>query len=146
MPDIVLVGCVKTKQPGRHPAQDLYTSPLFHKRRRYVEWKRPRRWFILSAKHGLLEPTEEIEPYNCYLPDLPYEERLAWSQNVLTQLTKLVDSLRNTTIEIHAGKTYWNCGLKSGLEQAEAIVTTPLDGLLFGNQLQWYDAQQKATR
>ncbi len=143
--DIILVGCVKTKQRGTHQAQDLYTSTLFRKRRQYVELKRPRRWFILSAKHGLLEPTDEIEQYDCYLADLPYEERLAWSRNVLTRLNSLVDSLHKTAIEIHAGKTYWNCGLKSGLEQAGAIVTTPLDGLLFGDQFQWYDAQQKAT-
>ncbi len=143
MPDIVLVGCVKTKRSGKHPAQDLYISPLFRQRRHYVKLKRPHRWFILSAKHGLLEPIEEIEPYDCYLADLPYEERLEWSRNVLTQLTGLVDSLHNTAIEIHAGKPYWNCGLKSGLEQAGAIVTTPLDGLKFGDQVQWYDAQQK---
>lgn len=35
--DLVLVGCVKTKQGSGAPAKDLYTSDYFHKMRTYAE-------------------------------------------------------------------------------------------------------------
>jgi hypothetical protein len=56
-----LVGCVKTKQPRVAPAQELYTSPLFRRRRAWVE-RTCDRWFILSAKHGLVEPGRVLAP------------------------------------------------------------------------------------
>ena len=48
---IGLVGCVKTKGPEAAPAGDLYVSPLFVGRRRYVEAPCDR-WFILSGLRG----------------------------------------------------------------------------------------------
>lgn len=58
-----LVGCVKSKRGTAAPARDLYTSALFRGRRRYVELTCDR-WFILSARHGLVEPEEILEPYD----------------------------------------------------------------------------------
>jgi hypothetical protein len=60
---IGLVGCVKTKLTHRASAEDLYTSPLFVGRRRYVEGSCDR-WFILSAEHGLVTSARELEPYD----------------------------------------------------------------------------------
>jgi hypothetical protein len=50
-----LVGCVKPKLPHAAPARELYTSALFWGRRVYVE-RTCDRWFILSAKHALVDP------------------------------------------------------------------------------------------
>ena len=52
-----LVGCVKKKGSSPAPAGDLYISPLFIGRRRFVEASCDR-WFILSALHGLLDPDQ----------------------------------------------------------------------------------------
>ena len=60
---IGLVGCVKKKGPVAAPAEELYVSPLFVGRRRFVE-STCDRWFILSALHGLVDPHEVIEPYD----------------------------------------------------------------------------------
>ena len=144
-PDIILVGCVKKKLSGKHPAQDLYISTLFLKQKQYVKQKGVRRWFILSGKYGLLEPTEDIEWYDCYLGDLPCEERREWSRKVLTRLNTLIVSLENQSIEIHAGTTYWDSGLKDGLEQAGATVVLPLKGLPCHQHPKWYDTHKEGA-
>lgn len=59
-PDLLLIGCVKAKRSGHHRAEDLYCSTLFGYR---LEWakKSAARWFILSARHHLLAPDDEVE-------------------------------------------------------------------------------------
>ena len=69
-PDIILVGCVKTKRPARSPAKDLYTSPLWRCRQAYAE-SRGVPWYILSALHGLLDPDRRIDPYELALDGSP---------------------------------------------------------------------------
>jgi hypothetical protein len=66
MTRIGLVGCVKTKRSFASPGKDLYASPLFRGRRRYVEASCDR-WFVLSALHGLVAPDEVLEPYDVTL-------------------------------------------------------------------------------
>lgn len=58
-----LVRCVKGKLSRAARARDLYTSPLFVGRRRWVEATCDR-WFIPSAKHGLVDPAAILEPHD----------------------------------------------------------------------------------
>jgi hypothetical protein len=58
---VVLVACAGTKVPRQAAAKDLYASALFLKSRSYAE-RVGGRWFILSAKHGLLGPEELVAP------------------------------------------------------------------------------------
>tara|TARA_R110002096_G_scaffold24760_40_gene78138 strand:+ start:3286 stop:4137 length:852 start_codon:yes stop_codon:yes gene_type:complete len=60
---IALVGCGKKKALIPMPAKELYTSSQFQSTRRYVESTFDH-WWILSARHRVLEPEEEIEPYD----------------------------------------------------------------------------------
>ena len=61
--EVGLVSCVKTKRPEPTVPKDLYTSDYFRKMRQYAEQEHDD-WWILSAKHGLLDPDgEPIEPY-----------------------------------------------------------------------------------
>ena len=56
MTEIGLVSCTKTKLEQPAPPAELYApSPLFSKARQYCEQNHDD-WFILSAKHYLLEP------------------------------------------------------------------------------------------
>ncbi len=66
---IGLVACCKTKLAEPARAEELYCSPLFCKARAYC-LARYRRWFILSAKYGLVDPGHVISPYNCTLLEL----------------------------------------------------------------------------
>jgi hypothetical protein len=56
---VVLVSCVKSKLSRSAPARTLYTSAWFRKVRDIVE-KSGARWFVLSARHGLVAPGDEM--------------------------------------------------------------------------------------
>ena len=137
-PDLVLVGCVKTKHPTRSAARDLYSSPLWRCRRAYAECLGVP-WYILSALHGLLDPDRRIDPYDLALKDLRAEARRAWSARVLDELKRRVPSMRDSLIEIHAGSTYVKHGLEEGLRDAGAEVHRPLARITgVGRQQAWY--------
>lgn len=137
-PDLVLIGCVKTKRAARSAAKDLYSSPLWRSRRAYAE-SLGVPWYILSALHGLLDPDRRIDPYELALTDLRTSARRAWSARVLAELKRRVPSMRDKLIEIHAGATYIDCGLEEGLSDAGAAVHRPLAGIAgIGHQQAWY--------
>ena len=137
-PDIVLVGCVKTKRRVRSAARDLYTSPLWPYRRAYAECLGVP-WYILSALHGLLDPDRRIDAYELALTDLQAKARRAWSARVLADLKRRVPSMRDKRIEIHAGATYIDHGLEEGLRDAGAAVHRPLAGIAgIARQQAWY--------
>ena len=137
-PDIVLVGCVKTKRTVRSAAKDLYSSPLWRYRRAYAECLDVP-WYILSALHGLLDPDRRIDAYELALTGLRAKARRDWSARVLAELQRRVPSLRDKLIEIHAGATYIDHGLEDGLQGAGAAVHRPLAGIAgIGRQQAWY--------
>src|SRR5688572_33255089 len=75
--DLVLIGCGKAKQPARCKAFEMYTGPVFTAHMAIAqhldEWP-----FILSAKHGLIGPGLEIDPY-----ETPIEEAApGWNDSV----------------------------------------------------------------
>ena len=140
-PDLVLVGCVKSKRPARGAAKDLYSSPLWRCRRAYAE-SLGCPWYILSAQHGLLDPEKRIDPYDLALKDLPAKARWTWSARVIDALKSRVPSLRDKLIEIHAGATYVTYGLEEGLRDARASVRRPLARISGVGRLQaWYQEQ-----
>lgn len=134
-----LVGCVKQKRPSPAPAVDLYTSALFRGRRRWVE-QTCGRWFILSAKHGLVRPDALLAPYDETLTGAGVNACRRWSSQVLSQLRAELGDLTGIVFEIHAGAAYRGNGLVAGLTQAGARVEVPADGLSQGRQLAFYKA------
>ena len=136
---IGLVGCVKTKLAHPAPAADLYTSELFLRRRAYVR-EHCDRWYILSAKHGLLDPAREIEPYEQTLKDASAREKQVWSRQVMNQLYGRFNSLRGLAFEIHAGHDYFGFGLREALVAAGAHVEVPTEHLRQGEQLAFYQS------
>lgn len=86
MTEIGLVSCVKTKRDEPAAPRNLYTSPYFEKMRDYAEQNHDD-WWILSAKHGLLNPDADlIEPYNETLSDARVAKKREWAQRVAEQL------------------------------------------------------------
>src|SRR6266567_8408523 len=132
-----LVGCVKGKASEATPARNLYTSPLFRGRRSFVE-RSCDRWFILSAKHELLNPNQTVEPYNLELRELSRTQRREWSQRVLSQLEHALGDLCDYEFEIHAGAEYVNNGLAAGLTKRGATVVNPSGGRSLGRLLSFY--------
>ncbi len=139
-----LVGCVKRK--GRNPtaAAELYTSDLFRKRRAFVE-RSCDRWFILSAKYGLLRPGDVIHPYDLELTQLSAPDRREWSRRVVARLEQELGSLSGVIFEAHAGRPYLENGVQQALREGGATVETPNPGRSFGAQLSFY-AERPASR
>jgi hypothetical protein len=136
-----LVGCVKSKQSRAAPAQELYTSPLFRGRRAWVE-RTCDCWFILSAKHGLVEPDRVLGPYDETLMNLPRAARRSWSAWVVQALEQGLGEVSGVVFELHAGSAYLDHGLVAGLKERGAVLERPVQGLSFGQQLALYRQTQ----
>ena len=63
MNKVILVSCVGQKLGYPAPAADLYQSDWFKKARAYAEAE-GQRWYILSAKHGLVNPSKVLTPFD----------------------------------------------------------------------------------
>ncbi|MEX1046188.1 MAG: DUF6884 domain-containing protein [Actinomycetota bacterium] len=135
-PAAILLGCVSTKGPVAAAAKDLYISDLWRKRRAYAEAS-GLRWLILSAKYGLIDPDESIEPYDVEMVKLRGPERLSWGEGVTSALRQRFGELKGKAFEIHAGDEYVT-PIGSRLRKEGAEIVRPLEGLRFGEQLAWY--------
>ncbi len=82
---VYLVACVGAKLDKPSPAQDLYVSDWFLKASSYARAMSPA-WFILSAKNGLVDPDQVIEPYDMTLRNMPAHQRREWGRTVVRQL------------------------------------------------------------
>lgn len=139
---IALVSCVKQKRDRPAPARDLYVSTLFSLSRKYAE-AHSDRWFILSAKYGLVQPEQVIEPYEETLRDKRREDRRAWALRVHEQLRDVCVLHDGVTFIWLAGQTYQGdlARLLSDYPQSD-----PLQGLPFGKRLAWLKERQATSR
>jgi uncharacterized protein DUF6884 len=127
---IVLVSCVSQKLPHRSKAKDLYVSTLFRLNLEYANGLEPDGIYVLSAKHGLLNLEQEIEPYEQTLNNMRVAEIREWASKILAQLSE-VTSLEETEFTFLAGDKY----RKYLLPHIKNAVI-PLKGLRIGEQLQ----------
>ena len=129
---VILVACCGPKLSKRAPAADLYVSSLFKKARIYAECRG--RWFILSALHGLLDPTDVIAPYNVTLKKMSATKRREWGQKVRQQMEAV--GLVGLPLVVLAGADY-----VKPLTDAGLTVAQPMKGFSFGKRLQWLNEQ-----
>lgn len=138
-----LVGCVKRKLGRPAQAREMYVSALFRGRRSFVEaTQRP--WFILSAKYGLLEPDEVIEPYDRSMDDLPAAERVGLMRAAVHKLEARVGELAGRVIEVHAGAKYV-APLSVALFGKGATLVSRTAHLRMGEPVAWYQAQSSGV-
>jgi hypothetical protein len=129
---------------GTWPAKDLYQSPLFKKARAYVQRSRSD-WYILSAKHDLLDPAATLKPYDLALTDLDRHERSLWAERVIAKLAWKYPDRARTTFIMLAGRTYRH-DLVPILRQLGYKVKIPLRGKSIGEQLRWFNNKLKRKR
>lgn len=132
MANIVLISCVKSKKDVPMAAKHLYTSPLFRKGLNYAEIYGDK-YYILSAKHGLLSPETVIGPYEETLKSKRREERQIWASKVLEKLKLQVRP--NDKIIFLAGAVYREY-LSDALKSMGFLVEAPLEGKSLGQQIQ----------
>ncbi|PIU24535.1 hypothetical protein COT12_00510 [Candidatus Berkelbacteria bacterium CG08_land_8_20_14_0_20_39_8] len=131
MTKIVLISCVSKKLNHKSKAQDLYVSPLFQKNIRYAKSLNPDKIFILSAKYGLLNLTDEVEPYDKTLNKMTSNEIKEWANLVLKQLQKVSDINKDEFVFL-AGNNY-----RKFLLPHIKNYKIPMLGLGIGKQLKW---------
>lgn len=131
----VLVSCAASKLDRPAPAADLYTSPLFRAARSHAEAS-GHPWFILSARHGLVEPGTVLEPYDTRLTDLKPDARSAWAGRVARALFHRGFGGWGV-FEVHAGDGYAR-PLRATLGPIAIDILEPLAGLGIGQRLRWY--------
>lgn len=138
--NVGLVSCTKSKRKSPAPPQELYReSPYFRKASAYAEREHDR-WYVLSAKHHLLDPDgPAIEPYDETLTNAGVEERREWAETVAEQLRSEGLLEPNVTLVVHAGKAYYEELLPHLPDHVE--VEIPTRGLQLGPTLSWYNEQ-----
>jgi len=135
--DVGLVSCVKSKADTPARAADLYTSSWFRKAKKYIE-SHAERWYVLSAKYGVLTPNEVVAPHEKALTTMPAGDRQQWAKDVLTDLDELVTS--GEKVILLAGKRYREF-LIGPLRRRDVQVIIPMKGLGLGEQLRWLNTQ-----
>jgi cytoplasmic iron level regulating protein YaaA (DUF328/UPF0246 family) len=131
---LFLVACVSKKRSKLSPARDLYSSDWFLKARAYVEQQRGR-WFILSAKYGLVDPKTIIRPYNLTLANQNVVQRRRWAEAVELQLKRVIR--RGDRVVFLAGSLYRE-PLVPTVRSLGARVEEPLRKLGIGQQKAWF--------
>ena len=142
--NIALIACCKKKLDRPAPARELYQSPLFQKSLAYAETLKEcgliDEVHILSAKHWIVDPDEELEPYDRSLHDLPAGDRGLWALEIFYALSSHFD-IEDTNFVFLAGRLY-----REKLVTALDHCTVPLEGLGIGEQLAVLTHELEARR
>ena len=119
-----LIACSQLKLSRPAEAKTLYVGQAFKLARRLAE-RSGQPYLILSALHGLVDPSQVIEPYNLHLAKASKDYRAQWAQGVNAQLAHRGI---NRAVAL-AGAVYLD-GLNIELDR-------PLQGLGIGQQLRY---------
>jgi len=133
------VSCTKSKRDRAVKPKELYMpSAFFRKAREYVEANHDA-WYILSAKHHLLEPDgESIEPYEETLSGASVDRKRKWAETVFNQIRDEGVLTDGNRLVFHAGRDYHD-ELSPLLAGTGVEIVVPTDGLRFGETLAWYN-------
>ena len=134
------MACAKSKRDQPLPAEELYSSELFKKTIRYTRTNYDR-WYILSAKHGIVRPDTVLEPYDETLNSKSIMERRIWADKTVKQLLSILPKPTQCLVFFHASATYREF-LSGKLAHAGYHCEAPLEGLGIGKQLAWYEAHR----
>ena len=128
---IILISCVSMKLDRKAKAKDLYISPLFKMNLAYAELLKPKKIYILSAKYGLVDLEDELEPYEQTLNTMKMGQVKDWAIDVIEQMQGKIN-FQNDEIVFLAGERY-----RKFLMPLCRHAKVPLEGLGIGKQLGW---------
>jgi hypothetical protein len=75
---LTLIVCSRAKRPGLHAATDLYVSSRFRRQQKLANTRGT--WYVLSAKHGVIEPSRRVRSYDLSLQWLSAQSRIRWAK------------------------------------------------------------------
>ena len=106
---IVFISCGALKMDIPCKAEKMYQGLYFQRTLKYarklVKENEGGQIFILSAKYGVLDLDEMIEPYNVALSEQSKEYRKEWGEKVIAQLTNK-NLIGNKKVVFLASKCY----------------------------------------
>jgi len=102
----------------------MYTSPRFRLSQLLAD-RLNLQYFIVSAKHGLLVPSQKIEPYELNLGSFNNEQRVAWARDVLNQM---LSTFKEANHVILLADDEYAAPLKDAFQQKNISVLRPLEG------------------
>jgi hypothetical protein len=117
------------------PARELYVPQLFRKASAYADATCDR-WYILSAKHGLIHPDTVIDPCDTKLGTPSAPPLRQWAAGVRDQLAAELADLDDVTLIALAGAQY-----RTALLDSPWPSEVPMEGLGIGRQLGWLTAK-----
>ena len=127
-----LISCTKKKEQYSCKAEKMYSqSALFRYALNYCK-KHYDQVYILSAKYGLIELHQKIEPYDLSLKAMKKEERIRWANKVAKALRKKLR--QGDTVYFHAGRFY----REDLIPLLKNRIKIPLKSLGIGKQLRFY--------
>ncbi|WP_284640786.1 DUF6884 domain-containing protein [Paenibacillus silviterrae] len=133
---IAFVSCSKKKKSYPCEAASLYAeSQLFKFASSFCNTHYDK-WFILSAKHGVVAPSDILEPYDQTLKSTSISNKKKWAHKVLLQIQQQFSS-NSPVFYFHASDDYVKY-LIPLLEDAGYQCVRPLKGLGIGKQQHWY--------
>lgn len=124
MKPLYLIACSAAKLDHGAPAAQLYTGQAFKLAMAAAE-RAGADVVILSALHGAVDPTQQLQPYNRALAHMNTHQRKVWAGMVAQQLQQH----QGREIVVLAGKHY------AAAVDAFPNVSRPLAGLGIGQQL-----------
>ena len=129
----VFLSCVSKKRDYPCITKDMYTSDLFNKSLSYAtKIAKPENVYVLSAKYGLLELNQQIEPYELTLNTMNMRQRKEWANKVLIQCKEKGVSFDEEAVFL-CGKRY-----REFLMDKFKNSTAPLKHMGIGEQLAFY--------
>lgn len=135
-----LIPCSKTKATVPCAAINMYwRSALFRGAAQSAEAK-GQAVLILSAKHGVLRPDTEIEPYDVTLIGMPVAQRKAWAGAVLRGLLTMLTP--GDEVVSYLGEQYAEFVLPA--LRGTFRVSEPLKGMSQGKRLAWFKRERGA--
>jgi len=121
---LVLIPCGKVKATEPRPARDLYLGSSFRLARTAAEAD-GRRWAILSALHGIVDPDKVLVPYDRTLDTRAHRDAL---------VRRLQMQPNPGPVEAWVPSRYL-----AALRAARiTVVAAPLDGLTMGWRSHWF--------
>ena len=86
MQSIFIINCSKEKLNYPIKASDMYCSERFILSKKIAK-KQGNKWYVLSAKYGLISPDTIIEPYDISVNDWSEKEKKEYASKVIKQIS-----------------------------------------------------------
>jgi len=130
---LALISCTKKKADRRCSARELYSASPFFRKALSVAEAVSDKVYVLSAKHGLVELSDHLSPYEKTLVGASRKIQKEWSE-------KVYESLKRTRSYRETGTILWFAGMDYRRYLSEKIredgkrSVIPLEGLSQGPQ------------